>query len=255
MDTKLMFPGGEPDMVEEDFMRMQLSNRDFIQESLGDFSFDFNFIISGCVPTLTSSQITVTEGYIMLRGDILKVDAHTVLDTEGDNRYKYKKVTTYESGGDKTYVNGVSHQTWKKERGVLESTKNTLNTNFNLLFWLAPRFFESDSHLISIINGFNGKIELKYIAGAQLQIRGKIRRDSSSGAGHGVFTAKVPEEYSSVSDFKMIATSSTGKTALIIFNRWAMFSGATFEIDDDITYSDGYLYFDGICNVKRLSSI
>lgn len=122
MNNKLTFTGGEPFMTEDDFLRIQQANREFIQNFLLDYG---ECIVSGAntnIPTQASPDLIVSnDGFVYLDGEILKVDAGTYIHTAGTVYWRYKKVTTYESGGDKIYKDGTPRQTWQKNRAVPEN--------------------------------------------------------------------------------------------------------------------------------------
>lgn len=104
-------------MNEDDFLRIQRSNRSFIQKLFADIP---ECIVSGaaCVAPGAGNNLVVTsDGYVWLDGEMLKVDAGTHI--AGDptwTDWHYVKATTYESGGNKTYVDGTPRQTWQKNR-------------------------------------------------------------------------------------------------------------------------------------------
>lgn len=109
MDTKLTFTGGEPNINFDDILRTPDATRlAFTQvfRAFGD-----NYILQGVTGTSP-----VTAGYIMLGGEIVKVDSHTATDT------RFEKITTYEAGGDKTFNDGNPHQTWEKNRATVTAS-------------------------------------------------------------------------------------------------------------------------------------
>lgn len=122
MDYKKTFTGGEPDMTEDDFLRIQESNQRFVNNFLDSVAGATNFIISNCSATLTAGvEIEVDPGYIYLNGEIVEVELQTVADTEGTDLYEYVLSDTYEAGGNKTYIDGTPRQTWQKKRGIVTS--------------------------------------------------------------------------------------------------------------------------------------
>lgn len=93
--------------------------------------FGDDFIVQGCVLGGVSGAYTLTEGWIMLGGELLKVDAQTAFDEATDS--KFIKVTTYDSTGDKTMRNGATAQTYQVNRGVISGTSGNLVYNGNRL--------------------------------------------------------------------------------------------------------------------------
>lgn len=137
MDKKLTFSGGEPDINWDDNNRDENANRDALFGIMDAFKIgtNENFIISGCVATLdTGVDVDVTAGYIFLNGEILEVEAQTVVDGGTVDLYKYTKVTTYDVNGDKTFNDNNSRQTWQKNRGVVvAATTPILGTELDVV--------------------------------------------------------------------------------------------------------------------------
>ena len=124
MNRKLWFPGGEPNINADDLMRNSNANDRAFNAALNAWliGFNENFIISGCEITIDPGVSgSVTEGYIFLNKEILRVDAQVVAAGAKDHYY-YEKQTTYDPKGTKTFKNLVVHETWQKNRGVLTNT-------------------------------------------------------------------------------------------------------------------------------------
>lgn len=125
MDKKLTFTGGEPNINWDDILRDPVANRAALFGLMATYAIgtNENFVISGCVATLDPGvDVDVTAGYIYLTGEILEVEAQTVLDSGTVDLYKYVKTTTFESGGDKTFNDSIARQTWQKNRGIVTAT-------------------------------------------------------------------------------------------------------------------------------------
>jgi len=122
MNNKLTFLGGEPNMTEDDFLRIQQANRLGLFGMGGVFNNGNPLIISGCITSPNGSNIDITPGYIFLGGELLRVDAQiNVDDTEGNGFYRYEKQVTFDAGGDKTYLDSTPRQTWEINRGIAVS--------------------------------------------------------------------------------------------------------------------------------------
>jgi len=132
MDKKLTFPGGETLLNFDDLDRNNTANRLALFGIMKAFNIgtNENFIISCCVATLDAGvDVDVTAGYIFLNGEILEVDAQTVLDGGTADLYTYNKVVTYDPNGDKTFNDLTPRETWQKNRGVVTaSTTPVLST-------------------------------------------------------------------------------------------------------------------------------
>jgi len=79
-----------------------------------------NFVVNGCErQNETSTYCEVTDGYVWIQDELIRVDAHSLtLSTPGDS-WGLKKQTTFDSAGNKVFFNGTSHQTYEKNRAVL----------------------------------------------------------------------------------------------------------------------------------------
>lgn len=155
MDKKLTFTGGEPDINWDDLNRDERANRDALFAIFADFDYgpNVNFIISGCVATVTTGvNVSVTAGYIFLNGEILEVEAQVVANGGTLDLYKYVKEITYDSNGDKTFNDGTPRQTWQKNRGKVEAaTAPILSTELDVVdgdrfragTWQTPSFVNS----------------------------------------------------------------------------------------------------------------
>jgi hypothetical protein len=113
MDKKLTFTGGEPLINFDDILRTPNATRDAFIEVFR--AFGDNYIIQGI-----TGDPSITAGYVMLDGEILKVDAHTKTGTH------FAKVTTYEAGGDKIFNDSIPRQTWQKNRATITAGSGSL---------------------------------------------------------------------------------------------------------------------------------
>lgn len=93
--------------------------------------FGDNFIIQGCVASGTTPNVAITEGWIILAGELIKVDAQTGINTTTDNTFI--KVTGFDSRGTKTFLNSSINETYEKNRGVVNGVAGTLAFNGDTL--------------------------------------------------------------------------------------------------------------------------
>ena len=87
--------------------------------------FGDNFIVQGVVASGSSPNVAITEGWVLLDGELIKVDAQTGIDTTTDN--KFVKVTTFDSRGNKTFQNATVEDTYEKNRAVVQGTTGNLD--------------------------------------------------------------------------------------------------------------------------------
>jgi len=115
------FTGGL-DLFHDDIRWNDYAYRGALNNLLNSFAIDTNtnFVISGCVPTYTPGvSLAVTDGYIYLNGEVLQVEAQTFLNDGAD--FKYTKVTTFDTTGNRVTKAGASVQTYQKNRGVVSA--------------------------------------------------------------------------------------------------------------------------------------
>lgn len=89
--------------------------------------FGDNFIVQGCVVSGSTGAFSITEGWILLAGELVKVDAQGPFNEAVNNTFT--KVTTFDSRGNKTFLNGSINDTYEKNRGVLSGLVGTLAFN------------------------------------------------------------------------------------------------------------------------------
>jgi hypothetical protein len=87
-------------------------------------AFGDNFIIQGCDVV----GANISAGYLMLNGEVIKVDAHA---KTGDY---YSTSITYDPAGLKTFKNGQAHNTYEKKRAVCDSGAGLLRYDGAKLF-------------------------------------------------------------------------------------------------------------------------
>lgn len=145
--------GGVP-LVLDDF-RWYLGQaspiNDAIYQAFNDQFREFgdNYIVQGCVVTGSVGSEDMTEGWIVLAGELLKVDAITTSDLDTSTDSTFTKVTTTDSSGDKTTRSDVAIQTYQKNRGVLSGSGGTLAFDTVPLHLLKRILFEDDSAVLS----------------------------------------------------------------------------------------------------------
>ena len=94
--------------------------------------FGDNFIVQGVVASGTTPNVAITEGWVILDGEFIKVAAQTGIDTTTDN--KFVKVTTFDSRGNKTFLNGSINDTYESNRAVVQGTTGNLDFDGDTFF-------------------------------------------------------------------------------------------------------------------------
>jgi len=179
MDNKLTFTGGEPNMNEDDFLRIQRANRHFIHALYKDVG---NCIISGCRTSVGGGVIDIDSGYILLDNEVLKVDSDFYIPNVGSNtEWRFVKVTTYEAGGDKTYINGTSHQTWQKNRAIVESVASLGINDLDVVN--GRKLYASEWHQITGLSSdwalysssSTRALSIKSLSSGSIRIQGRVQ--------------------------------------------------------------------------------
>ncbi len=95
-----------------------------LNNMLGAFGTDY--IVQGCIVTGTSPTATLSEGWIVLGSELLKVAAVSgTLDTS-TNEY-FAKVTTYKTSGLKTLQSSSTAETYEQARGTVSASSGQLS--------------------------------------------------------------------------------------------------------------------------------
>jgi hypothetical protein len=128
MDKLQTYTGGHP-LTLDDLDFIDGIYRDAFNSIFKAFINDTNsLIVSGCIPVGSS----ISAGFVLLNGELLKVDAH---ERTGDY---YEKVETYYADV-RVYKSGEQHQVYKKVRAVCSS-----NVSYGLAY-NSRRFFGNAS--------------------------------------------------------------------------------------------------------------
>ena len=87
--------------------------------------FGDNFIIQGCIVGGIPGARNMTSGWILLDGELIRVNVQPLFDEVTDN--KFVKVTTFDSRGTKTFLNGSINETYEKNRAVIQGITGNLD--------------------------------------------------------------------------------------------------------------------------------
>tara|TARA_R100001244_G_scaffold40790_1_gene36667 strand:+ start:5419 stop:6342 length:924 start_codon:yes stop_codon:yes gene_type:complete len=99
-----------------------------IYQSLNNIlgSFGTDFVVQGCEVTGSVPSQSLSEGWIYLGGELLKVDAVSgILDTSVD--FTFTKSVTFKASGLKDLQSGGTANTYEQNRGVLSGGAGALN--------------------------------------------------------------------------------------------------------------------------------
>lgn len=123
MDKRLNFSGGEIGVTNTELDLMPNSNREGINGLASAPVDGANCILTGVNAVVTNGvNCVVSDGYVFLNNEVLKVDSQTVTNTEGNNLYEFQKQTT--DGGaeyDREYRNGNTNNVAEINRAIVVS--------------------------------------------------------------------------------------------------------------------------------------
>ena len=97
--------------------------------------FGDNFIVQGVVLSGSTGAFSITEGWVLLDGELIKVDAQGPFDEANDS--KFVKVTTFDPRGNKDFLNGSTADTYEKNRAIVQGTSGNLDFDDNTFFDLS----------------------------------------------------------------------------------------------------------------------
>lgn len=120
MDKRLKFAGGEIELSSDELNLMPESNQEAINGiNKGLTATGQDMIASGVFAVISAGvQAVVQEGYVVLNGETLKVDAQTVPSTIGD-LYQFEKVTTNPTAGIRNFRDNTTHNVYEINRAVV----------------------------------------------------------------------------------------------------------------------------------------
>ncbi len=138
MDILATLANGGLPITLDDFRWMdgQLTNQGIIATMEGMLVGEAgdDFIISGCVVTGSNPTKTLTAGWILLGGEILRVDAISATLDTSTNDFYVKATSTFDAAGDKTALNGTSVQMYEKKRATITASSGNLTSTGNRLY-------------------------------------------------------------------------------------------------------------------------
>lgn len=121
-------PGGFP-LVLDDlrwFLGQSAGNQG-IYQALNNLLrlFGNSFAIQGVLVSGTTPNVQITEGWVMLDGELLKVDAQTGIDIATD--IEFVKETSFDTAGDRKAQNGSDIRAYQINRAVVSGLGGGLN--------------------------------------------------------------------------------------------------------------------------------
>jgi hypothetical protein len=135
MNKYKTYTGVQTDVTWDDLLYTPEANRAFIHAYGKAVSGDTDMILQGCVFTVSTglgTNATITAGYVydQTSGEVVRVEAQTVVETLGNDTWELVKTTTYDAAGDNVYRDLATKQNYQQERMVL--TNVAAITNFDV---------------------------------------------------------------------------------------------------------------------------
>lgn len=135
-------PGGMPLFLEGlDFSQKAARDTFYAMLSMYGLNTTDGFIISGCVATGdNTSGYNITEGYIAVGGEILKVDAHTVGALGIDTHYYWAIAESNDPLGALTFADTSVKNVYKVRKAIV--TKGIFGSNPPIMPMLADTIYD-----------------------------------------------------------------------------------------------------------------
>lgn len=120
-ELKTDIDGGFP-VVLDDMRWVTGTTRDAFKAIFEPYNLGANYpiILSGCSRSIANNTVTITEGYVLINGEPLKVDEHS-FPYVGSNAEYWDVETTLDANGEKDFQDLQTHQTYLVRRGVVKS--------------------------------------------------------------------------------------------------------------------------------------
>lgn len=86
-------------------------------------------ILSGCARTMNNGNVTISEGYVSIGGEICFVPEHTFQNSGASNMEYWVIHSSFSNTGNKTFQDGGNHDTYEIRVGKVE-TSNSVPSGF-----------------------------------------------------------------------------------------------------------------------------
>jgi len=224
--------GGIP-LVNDDFRWSDESIRDFIDNHLSDFAVTIggngNFYLSGVNISYSAPDYTITEGYVYINGEIVKVDAQTCSPSSllAGEEFRFEVVETFDATGNKTTRNGSSIFTYKKRRAVPTIVTSTDPLTDSQLVFEVTASQERLQEKIDKLLGDVSYTEQNYITDGEkitdsidaLDVQLKDVSDKTDKIGSSSFSDTIIDVTPSTTESDIVSTTATATAkATIIFS-------------------------------------
>jgi len=162
-----------------------------------------NFIVQGVVASGTTPNVAITEGWVMLDGELLKVDAQSSIDTSTDNTFL--KQTTFDASGSKTFQDLSVNDTYQKDRAVVSGLAGNLDHNgddiqdlFGLSEWTQVSIANIDMKTIAsaVWDDGGGTTYASYkVIGKTMHLHFEFSSSSTATSSTSGFVFKIPNGF------------------------------------------------------------
>lgn len=120
MNNRKLFPGGEIEISSDELNLMPDANRegmDGISDGLGE---SVDYIMSGVGAIINAGvDVSVSDGFVFLDGELIKVDAQVVPRTVGTDLYEFQKVSTFpDVNGLRNFRDGSTNNVYEHIRAI-----------------------------------------------------------------------------------------------------------------------------------------
>ena len=153
-----------------------------------------DFIVQGVVNSGVTPNIAITEGWIMLAGELVKVDAQTSIDTSTED--SFTKVITFNSAGNKTFRNAANIDTFQQNRGVVNVLAGALKFNGDrigdkIAQLLSLAWTDIDDFESGFLGGFVDP-QIRKVNDNNIQLRGVVKKTLGITTGSNIHVFTLP---------------------------------------------------------------
>ena len=214
---------------------------------------DESFILSGCEVTTGGGNYNVAAGYVVLSGEVFKVDAHSVAIVGGQT-YFWQISETNDPAGLKVFEAGPSYNTYKVRKAVVIGS---IGTPVSYLPMLAPTIHEKITEKTAASRGTWAAFDVTTnttsyndASGTSLNSPLVANPDGNSDFSYIVTGNKVEISFT-LSNLKLIDASTNEIRSVIIENLPFSFDGSQYRTCDLYGGATSATLFSqqGICRV------
>lgn len=231
--------GGMPTYL-KDLRFMETTHKEVFEAILKPFAnIEKVFILSGCVRSVSGGIVSITEGWIVLQGEVMFVEAQNYPLPTGGNLEYWVSTTIDVVGGNKDFFDGSNHDTWKDTVGRIEIGGVVPNNSQD--FSTTLNYFEVYTNAIVnpswnvLPNGHNeftaAGVASRYLKDNSGMVHLSGYMTANDPTGYDVGT--LPVGFRPADDFKFLHTYFINATSVKVIRMIIQTDGVITSVDDD----------------------